>query len=69
MGYEQRLMCGIVGVLNRSGEPVSRGLIEQMTRLLAHRGPDGEGVHVDGSVDPLRDKEIIDEQSAAAVPR
>ena len=69
MGYEQRLMCGIVGLLNRSGEPVSRGLIEQMTRLLAHRGPDGEGVHVDGSVGfGHRRLAVLDLSTAGAQP-
>lgn len=34
-------MCGIAGIAGRS-DPA---LIERMTRLLAHRGPDGEGFH------------------------
>ncbi|MGC1310343.1 MAG: asparagine synthase (glutamine-hydrolyzing) [Phormidesmis sp.] len=39
-------MCGIAGVLNLSGQEVP-GLerrLETMNRLLAHRGPDGEGI-------------------------
>lgn len=44
-------MCGICGVYNvRSGEPVSQELVEQMTRLIAHRGPDDSGVYLDGKV-------------------
>ncbi|MFQ5456842.1 MAG: asparagine synthase (glutamine-hydrolyzing) [Myxococcota bacterium] len=35
-------MCGISGIL--SAGPVKPGRIENMTRALAHRGPDGEGV-------------------------
>jgi len=35
-------MCGIVAVLSRS--PVDRDLFADMTRSLAHRGPDGEGM-------------------------
>ena len=44
-------MCGIAGRLNfRSGEPVDLALLRRMTDLIAHRGPDGEGFHVDGPV-------------------
>ncbi len=43
-------MCGIAGIVNRSGAPVSPSTIEAMTGAMAHRGPDGEGHHVDGNV-------------------
>lgn len=41
-------MCGIVGMFNRSGEPASSGILKAMTAKLAHRGPDGEGIYLDG---------------------
>lgn len=44
-------MCGICGVYNvQSGEPVSQELVEQMTCLISHRGPDDNGVYLDGNV-------------------
>lgn len=43
-------MCGIVGVYNLNKEPVSTGLLKQMTDIIAHRGPDGEGHYTDGPV-------------------
>jgi asparagine synthase (glutamine-hydrolysing) len=43
-------MCGISGIFNLSGEPVSHQAITAMTNSLAHRGPDGEGYFVDGPV-------------------
>ena len=43
-------MCGIAGVLSRNGEPVAAELIERMTEVIAHRGPDDQGIHIDGSV-------------------
>ena len=44
-------MCGICGVYNaESGEPVSQPLIEHMTHLIAHRGPDDSGAYFDGPV-------------------
>jgi len=43
-------MCGIVGVCHRNGEPVSSVLLKRMTDTIAHRGPDGEGYYIDGSV-------------------
>jgi asparagine synthase (glutamine-hydrolysing) len=43
-------MCGIVGVLQRDRVPVDEALLARMTDVIAHRGPDGEGFHVDGAV-------------------
>ncbi len=39
-------MCGIVGYWAPQGE-LSRAIIERMTRLLSHRGPDDEGLWLD----------------------
>ena len=39
-------MCGIVGLLNWNFSPVVRPILECMTNLLAHRGPNGNGVFV-----------------------
>src|SRR6516165_7609752 len=40
-------MCGICGILtpNVSLAP-DRGLLERMRDLIAHRGPDGAGIHL-----------------------
>ncbi|MFI5324719.1 MAG: asparagine synthase (glutamine-hydrolyzing) [Candidatus Rokuibacteriota bacterium] len=43
-------MCGIAGVFRRDGAPVDMGLLRRMTDILAHRGPDGDGFHVEGPV-------------------
>jgi asparagine synthase (glutamine-hydrolysing) len=45
-------MCGIAGVFEYGapGHDADRALVERMTRALAHRGPDGEGFHLDGAV-------------------
>jgi len=43
-------MCGIAGVLDRSGAPASIVILKRMTDAIAHRGPDGEGHYVDGSL-------------------
>ncbi len=44
-------MCGIAGVLHRSGQgPVSREAVTRMIQAIAHRGPDGSGVWVNGPV-------------------
>ena len=44
-------MCGIAGRYNfRSGAPVAPALVRDMCDLIAHRGPDGEGVWTDGPV-------------------
>ncbi len=41
-------MCGICGFINLDGSPADRGIVKRMNRALAHRGPDGSGVFVDG---------------------
>jgi asparagine synthase (glutamine-hydrolysing) len=42
-------MCGIVGQLLQNPEAtVSRDQIEAMLSPMAHRGPDGDGIHLDG---------------------
>lgn len=43
-------MCGIVGIFNLNGEPVSPVQLRQMTDAISHRGPDGEGFYLDSFV-------------------
>lgn len=42
-------MCGICGLINLDGAPADVAIVKTMTRTLAHRGPDGEGVIVSGN--------------------
>jgi asparagine synthase (glutamine-hydrolysing) len=41
-------MCGIYGVLHLDGAPAAADVLREMARLTVHRGPDDEGMHVDG---------------------
>ena len=42
-------MCGICGYVNAAaGGPASSELLARMCRTIAHRGPDDEGLHVEG---------------------
>src|SRR4051812_31835158 len=44
-------MCGISGIFNyRDREPVDRALLDEMTDLIAYRGPNGRDVFIDGAV-------------------
>lgn len=43
-------MCGVAGIFNVGGEPVSPVVLRRMTDAIAHRGPDGEGFYTDGFV-------------------
>jgi asparagine synthase (glutamine-hydrolysing) len=43
-------MCGLVGVIQQQGKPVSREILAQMLSVLHHRGPDEDGYFIDGSV-------------------
>ena len=44
-------MCGISGFLNRDRQrPADEELLRRMTDIIAHRGPDGSGLFVQGPV-------------------
>jgi len=43
-------MCGIAGIFNRNGAPVSPVILRKMTDRIAHRGPDGEGFYTDSFI-------------------
>ena len=55
-------MCGIVGKLNTDrSKPVEPALVRAMCQTLVHRGPDDEGIYVDGNVGlGMRRLSIID---------
>lgn len=43
-------MCGICGIVNSDrSEPVDPNLVERMTTVLVHRGPDDDGYFVEGN--------------------
>lgn len=43
-------MCGISGIINLNGKPVGENDIRLMMEKMKHRGPDDEGVFIDGNV-------------------
>lgn len=44
-------MCGITGIFDtRERRPIDRSLLNAMTDVIAHRGPDGNGTHVEPGV-------------------
>jgi len=43
-------MSGIAAIYNLDGRPVERELLGRMTDVIAHRGPDGAGLFLDGPV-------------------
>jgi asparagine synthase (glutamine-hydrolysing) len=54
-------MCGIVGIVEPGGQSVDGTLLTSMCHVLAHRGPDDWGIHVDRSVGlAMRRLSIID---------
>lgn len=62
-------MCGIAGYLNRDGAPADGAIVAAMRDAIAHRGPDGAGLYING---PLgfghRRLSIIDLREVAAQP-
>ena len=62
-------MCGIAGVFNLDGEPVSVSLLKNMAQVIAHRGPDGEGFFTDGNIGLAHKRlAIIDPSPKGAQP-
>lgn len=62
-------MCGIAGLLHLDGAPVEASRLQAMTDTLAHRGPDGQGIWLEGSVGlGHRRLSIIDLSEAASQP-
>lgn len=43
-------MCGICGIVNLNGAPVSRQPIERMMQAMKHRGPDADGLFLDENI-------------------
>ena len=43
-------MCGIVGIINKNGLEVNAGLLAKMATTIHYRGPDEDGIMIDGSV-------------------
>jgi asparagine synthase (glutamine-hydrolysing) len=62
-------MCGIAGMLGLDGQPASPDVLQRMTEVIAHRGPDGSGTHVDGAAGlGNRRLAILDLSDAGAQP-
>jgi len=54
-------VCGIAGIVGRSGEVVEASDVHSMCQAILHRGPDDEGLYVRGSVGlGMRRLSIID---------
>ena len=62
-------MCGIAGYLQFDGDAASPIVLRRMGDVIAHRGPDGEGIFVDGPLGLAhRRLAIIDTSSAGHQP-
>jgi asparagine synthase (glutamine-hydrolysing) len=56
-------MCGILGVVSLSGEPVDVSVLQRMNDMQSHRGPDGEGFLL-GWFDGDRSNQVFVQQIA-----
>ncbi|MBF0423382.1 MAG: asparagine synthase (glutamine-hydrolyzing) [Magnetococcales bacterium] len=61
-------MCGICGKVVFHGETIERPSLQAMCRAIAHRGPDAEGIHIDGPVGLGQTRLAVIDLSDAAVP-
>lgn len=63
-------MCGIAGIYNFGDEqPVSSALLQRMTDVIRHRGPDADGIYIEGAIGlGQRRLSIIDLSEAGRQP-
>lgn len=62
-------MCGIAGVLNHDGAPVDQAALSRASTSIAHRGPDDQGLYIDGPIGLAhRRLSIIDVSAAGRGP-
>lgn len=62
-------MCGIAGIIRLDGGSVDSSMLNRLTDALAHRGPDGRGTYIEGSVGlGQRRLKILDVSDAAKQP-
>ncbi len=62
-------MCGIAGIFNLNGAPISAKVLQDMSVSLAHRGPDGEGDYINNNLGLAhRRLAIIDTSTLAKQP-
>ncbi len=52
-------MCGIAGIMMRDGDMPDLAILDPLARALGHRGPDGEGKYLAGSVAMLQTRLAI----------
>lgn len=46
------ILCGIGGILDYCGQPPDRSVLQEMSDVMRHRGPDDSGFHLDSSGAP-----------------
>lgn len=57
-------MCGIAGIFHYDNKPADQNTIHKMCEVIKHRGPDDEGLYVNGSIGlGMRRLSIIDLQT------
>lgn len=62
-------MCGITGIFNLDEKGILKSTLVEMTRSMAHRGPDGEGIYLEKNIGlGSRRLAILDISSKGAQP-
>ncbi len=62
-------MCGILGIFNLDAKAVDTKILSLMGKKIAHRGPDGEGMYLDGNIGMVHKRlSILDPSSKGKQP-
>ena len=43
-------MCGIVGIIYKNKQEVTGSILEKMASTIHHRGPDEDGIFINGNI-------------------
>ena len=60
-------MCGIGGIVSKKNKKISEKLIDAMMSVIEHRGPDGTGSYINGSIALAHRRLAIIDLSADAI--
>ena len=61
-------MCGFVGIINKNKQEVNSNLLRKMAATIHHRGPDEDGIFIDGNIGFFHKRLIIIDLSTGQQP-
>ncbi|MTI10423.1 asparagine synthase (glutamine-hydrolyzing) [Curvivirga aplysinae] len=61
-------MCGIAGIMMRDGSTPNTDILDKLANAISHRGPDGQGCHISGTIGLIQTRLAIIDLSTGDQP-